>query len=382
MKKSPPFKTNRKTIGLSDFTRTRFLFFGFILFFTTLSFGQGGTTQFSNENSEASWKINTSTSIPLDTALLANLLQKLTVERHEIDGFVLAKNDQILVESYFNGFQDTAIHDLRSVTKSILSLLIGIALDRGFIQNVNDPISKYLNQFGSIKHLDPLKNTITIKHLLTMSGGLDCNDWDKKSKGQEDKVYRQKDWIQYTLDLPLIHLPGTVSAYCSMGTVLLAEIISQASGLSIDQFALTYLFNPLKIERAKWGYTSDREVIPSGKRLYMAPKDLLKIGLLVLNKGRWNGSQIVSEVWISESTTPKTKITGVNYSYLWWNIPLQASDTSGTAITATGNGGQYVMIFPDLDVVAVFTGSAFNSEQDKLPFSIMQRVVLPALKSS
>lgn len=368
-------------MGLPDFARMRFLFFGFIVVFSSVSFGQDSTTLNSHEISGASWTINTHTSIPLDTALLANLLQKLTVERHEIDGFVLAKNDQILVESYFNGFQDTTVHDLRSVTKSIISLLLGIAVDQGFIQDVNDPIYKYLNQFGSIKNLDPLKNIITIKHLLTMSGGLDCNDWDKKSKGQEDKAYRQKDWIQYTLDLPMIHPPGTVASYCSMGTVLLAEIISQASGLSIDQFAFTYLFNPLKIERAKWGHTSHREVIPSGKRLYLAPKDLLKIGLLVLNKGRWNNSQIVSEAWISESTTPKTQITGVNYSYLWWNIPLQASDASGTAITATGNGGQYVMIFPDLDVVAVFTGSAFNSEQDKLPFSIMQRIVLPALKS-
>lgn len=212
-----------------------------------------------------------------------------------------------------------------------------------------------------------------------MSSGLDCNDWDKKSKGQEDKVYRKKDWLQYTLNLPMVNEPGTVSCYCTMGTVLLAEIISQASGMPIDEFAEQYLFTPMNMTNLSWGHTSQKEVIASGKRLNMTTRDMAKIGQLVLNKGKWQGKQIVSKKWIEESTSEKTQITGVAYSYLWWNLSFTVNGSPIQAIMATGNGGQYIMILPEMDVIAVFTGGAYNSQADKLPFAIMQRVLLPAL---
>ncbi|NQZ78655.1 MAG: serine hydrolase, partial [Ekhidna sp.] len=193
----------------------------------------------------------------------------------------------------------------------------------------------------------------------------DCNDWDKKSKGQEDRVYRKEDWIQYTLDLPMINEPGTVSNYCSMGVVILAEIISQASGLTIDKFADKHLFNPLGIENFK------------GRRLHLIPRDLAKIGQLVLNEGNWNGRQIVSKNWIKEATTTKTAITGVEYGYLWWNIGFNVNGRTTISKTATGNGGQYIMVIPEMDIVAVFTGGAYNSQEDKLAFAVMKDVLLP-----
>jgi len=229
----------------------------------------------------------------------------------------------------------------------------------------------------SKKNIDERKEKITIKHLLTMSSGLDCNDWDKKSKGQEDKVYKKKDWLQYTLNLPMVNEPGTVSNYCSMGAVLIAEIISQASGMTIDKFAEQYLFKSLGINNVSWGHTSNKKIIPSGKRLYMTSRDMAKIGQLILNKGKWNEKQIVSKKWIEESTTPKTKITGIDYGYLWWNIPFKANEKIFISKTALGNGGQYIMVLPELDMVAVFTGKAYNSQEDKLPFSIMTDIILP-----
>lgn len=210
-----------------------------------------------------------------------------------------------------------------------------------------------------------------------MSSGLDCNDWDKNSKGQEDKVYRKKDWLQYTLDLPMINEPGTVSNYCSMGVVIIAEIISQSSGMTIDKFAENYLFKPLDIANVSWGHTSNKAIIPSGKRLYMTSRDMAKIGQLILNNGKWNKKQVVSEKWIEESTTTKTKIGGIDYCYLWWNIPFKEKDKMIVSTVATGNGGQYVMVFPELDMVTVFTGGAYNSQEDKLPFAIMTDIFLP-----
>ena len=212
-----------------------------------------------------------------------------------------------------------------------------------------------------------------------MSTGLDCNDWDKKSKGQEDKVYKKKDWVQYTLDLPMIHEPGEVSNYCSVGVLLTAKIIEEASGMTIQEFAKQYLFDELGIENYNWSHTTKKEIISAGKRLYLTSRDMAKIGQLILNKGNWNGKQIVSKAWIDEATTPKTKITGFDYGYLWWNFPFfKVEEKSLVNISATGNGGQYIIVFPSMDMIVVFTGKAYNLPEDKIPFAILQKLILPS----
>ncbi|MEO1655421.1 MAG: serine hydrolase [Bacteroidota bacterium] len=309
--------------------------------------------------------------------MVHRLFSQLKKSKTQIQSILLVKDNQLVLEEYFGGQSPSQPHDLRSTTKSIKSLLLGIALDKGFINSVKDPVLIYLKTAAPQKHLDERKEKISIEHLLTMSSGLDCNDWDKKSKGQEDRVYKKEDWIQYTLDLPMINDPGKVSHYCSMGSLLIAEIISQTSGLSIQEFAQKFLFDPLGIQNINWGHTSDKEVIPSGKRLYITSRDMAKIGQLVLNQGKWEGKQIVSQKWIQESTTPKTKITGIDYGYLWWNLPFSHQGKTLIAKTATGNGGQYIIVFPELEMVIVFTGEAYNSADDKIPFTIVQKIFLP-----
>ncbi|MEO0528913.1 MAG: serine hydrolase [Bacteroidota bacterium] len=323
------------------------------------------------------WKTSSLLSQDIDTTRIYHLFDQLRNGKHKMHSALLVKNNEIILEEYFDTYTVNKQHDMRSVTKSIRSILMGIAIDKGFITSVDDPISKYLTYTVPTKNKDKRKGEITIKHLLTMSAGLDCNDWDKKSKGQEDRVRKKKDWIQYTLDLPMIHTPGTVSNYCSMGVLLVAEIISRASGMDIDKFAQKYLFNTLGITDPGWGHTSNKEVIPSAKRLYITPRDMAKIGQLILNKGKWNGEQVVSKKWILESTAPKTKITGIDYGYLWWTIPFKVNEELIFSKTATGNGGQYIIVVPELEMVAIFTGGAYNSQEDKLPFAIMKDVFLP-----
>jgi CubicO group peptidase (beta-lactamase class C family) len=349
----------------------------FILLISTLCYGQNTYEYSQPRNLEDGWKTTNLESQNVDTTRIYQLFNQIQNGKNKLHSVLLIKNNQIVIEEYFNGHSVNKQHDLRSVTKSIRSILLGIAIDKGFIDNIDDPISKYLKSPIPTKNLDERKDKITIRHLLTMSTGLDCNDWDKNSKGQEDKVYRKKDWLQYTLNLPMVNEPGTVSNYCSMGVVLLVEIISQASGMTIDKFAEKYLFNPLGISNMNWGHTSKKEIIPSGKRLYMTSRDMAKIGQLILNNGKWNEKQIVSEKWIKESTAPKTKITGIDYGYLWWNIPFKAKEKMIVSKVATGNGGQYIMVLPELDIVAVFTGGAYNSQEDKLPFAIMTDIFLP-----
>jgi len=151
--------------------------------------------------------------------------------------------------------------------------------------------------------------------------------------------------------------------------------------MSIQSFADQFLFKPIGISNLKWDHTSKKNVIESAKRIHMTPRDMAKIGQLILNKGSYNGTQIVSKEWVEESTSPKTKITNIDYGYLWWNIPFQYQNRTTTAIVATGNGGQYIMIYPELEMVAVFTGGAYNSEKDKIPFAIMNQIVIPSLSS-
>ncbi|GAA4237774.1 serine hydrolase [Postechiella marina] len=324
------------------------------------------------------WKTENLKFTHIDTSLIFKALNQIKNRENKIHSVLLIKNNKLIIEEYFKKHNAKTPHDIRSVTKSIRSILLGIAIDKGFIENINDPILKYLKTHVPKKHLDNRKKNITIKNLLTMSSGLDCNDWDSKSKGQEDKVSRKKDWIQYTLDLPLINKPGTVSNYCSMGTVLIAEIISQSSGMTINEFAEKYLFNPLQITQANWGHTSKEAVIPSAKRLYLTSRDLAKIGQLILNNGTWKGKQIVSKNWVEASTTTNTKIANVEYGYLWWNIPFNVNQKVFISKTATGNGGQYIMIIPELEIVAVFTGGAYNSPDDKLPFALLGDIIIPA----
>lgn len=350
-----------------------------LVLLTTHIVAQSGYSYTQPKETNDGWKTDHLRSVGIDSTLIYNLFTQLRTADHKIHSALLIKNDKLVIEEYFNDHYQNKVHDLRSSTKSIRSILLGIAIDKGFINDINDPISKYLKNPKANKNLDSSKEEITVKHLITMSSGLDCNDWDKKSKGQEDKVYRKKDWLQYTLNLPMVNTPGEVSNYCSMGVVLMVEVISQASGMSISDFADKYLFNPLGINNVKWGHTSKKKVIDSAKRLYLTSRDMAKIGLLVLNNGEWNSKRIVSEKWITDSTTPKVKISNTDYGYLWWNIPFVLNNKKINSITAMGNGGQYIMIIPEHDIVGVFTGGAYNSEEDKVAFSIMNNIFLPSL---
>mgnify|MGYP000063287869 CR=1 FL=1 len=354
----------------------------FILFISAYCVAQKPYVYSQPKKLEDGWKTNSLKSQNADATLITKLFNKLQVKKNKIHSVLFVKNNQLIIEEYFDDHTENKQHDLRSVTKSITSILMGIAIDKGFIENINDPISKYLKNLGPTKNLDLRKQEITIKHLLTMSTGLDCNDWDKKSKGQEDRIYKKRNWLRYFLNLPMISKPGETSYYCTMGQVLATEIISQTSGMSIDKFAKKFVFTPLNITNVSWRHTSRKKVISSSKRLYMTSRDMAKIGQLILNKGIWNEQQIVSKKWVTESIKPVTKIAGIPYGYLWWSIPFKLNDKIIISKTASGNGGQYIIIIPSLDIVGVFTGGAYNSQEDKLPFSIMNDIFLPAFTPS
>ena len=344
---------------------------------TVTAFGQKSYVYRPPADLNDGWEISSLRDLSIDTTGLYHVFNQLVSQEHKMHSILVAQNGRLVIEQYFGGHPSEQPHDLRSVTKSIRSLLVGIAVDQGIIASIDDPITKYLEDPVARQHLDPAKELITVRHLLNMASGLECNDWDKQSKGQEDKVHKKKDWLQYTVDLPMVADPGEVASYCSMGTVLLAEIVGQVSGMPIDQFAQQYLFDPLGITQVSWGHTSKKEVIPSAKRLYLTPRDMVKIGQLMLNKGQWDGKQVISSDWIDQTTRPQVQITGIDYGHLWWGFPFDVDGKMITSVTAMGNGGQYIMTFPDEDLVVAFTGGAYNSEEDKVPFIIVKNLILP-----
>jgi len=346
------------------------------LFVHTTTFAQSPYTYSQPETLTDGWKTASIHELDIDTTRIQKLFEQVNSGKNKLHSALLVIDNKLIIEEYFNKQTADQQHDLRSVTKSITSLLLGIAIDKGFIDSVDDPVSKYVTDPAPKKNKDPRKSDITIRHLITMSSGMDCNDGDKKSKGQEDRVYKKKDWLQYFMDLPMINDPGAVSNYCTMGQILMTEIVSRASDMPIDQFADTYLFSPLGITNLSWGHTSKKKVIASGKRLYMIPRDMAKLGQLILNKGKWNDQQIISEEWIEQSTADQIQLSGIGYGFLWWNIPMDANGKKVIAKSATGNGGQYIMVLPELNMVAVFTGGAYNSEEGKLPFAIMKDIFL------
>jgi CubicO group peptidase (beta-lactamase class C family) len=352
------------------------LFFSFFAF--TPLIGQSVYQLKKPETRDDGWQTAFVGDVIQDTVPLFKVMEQLARGESQLHSVLLLQNNTLVFEEYYGNYKLDEPHDLRSTTKSIRSLLLGIAIEKGFVKSVDDPIYDYLPELRPQKNMDPRKSQITIRHLLTMSTGLECNDWDPKSRGHEDRVYKKKDWLQYTMDLPQVNDPGTVSVYCSMGAILVAEIISQSSGMSIQEFAQIFLFDPLEIRNIHWEHTDQGEVLDSGKRLYMTPRDLAKIGQLVLQEGQWEGEPLISASWIREATSPKTKITGIDYGYLWWNFPFKVGETTLYGKLATGNGGQYIMVFPTLEVVMVFTGGAYNSQEDKLPFVLVNRVFLPA----
>ena len=289
------------------------------------------------------------------------------------------RRGKLVLEQYWNGRDSEVQQDLRSATKSITSLLLGIAISRGFVKSVHEPVRTYLGPIYPDTAV--VKQNITVEDLLTMRSGLKCNDRDDRSPGQEDKMYRKQDWVRFFLELPTATPAGEVAQYCTGGVVALGRIISETSKSSISTFANNYLFDPLCIPGARWSDFDNHRQTDTGGHLSLRPQDMLRIGQLVLQRGMWNGRQLIPREWIEQSTNEHTRIdNGRQYGYLWWRQPVPYRGGQVVVIFAGGNGGQYIFVVPELELVAVFTGGNYNSRKAQRPFQIMNKYILPAVQ--
>lgn len=298
-----------------------------------------------------------------------------------IESFVMRTHGE-LVGRYVAPAIQSAPPDLRSATKSITALLIGIAIDRGEIPSVRARIADLLPQYRRTLLKDPAKAAMTVEDLLTMRSGLACDDWDRKSPGHEDKMYRRGDWITFWASQPMQAAPGERYSYCTGNAIALGGVLAAATGVPVDQYAAKHLFEPLGIDSATWAHWNRGEGIDTGGHLRLAPDDLMRIGQLVLARGFVDDRRVVSEPWIDAMTTPRVGIPGQSqqYGYLWWLDRTKSPGLPSTPLWwAQGNGGNFLIVLPGVDSVLVVTGTRFNRPDALEPLFWLRDRVLPAM---
>lgn len=319
-----------------------------------------------------------------------------------LDAITIVRNGHIVAEIYPNpNYPPNQPHVLHSATKSIVSALIGIAIDRGLIESVD---TRLVDIFAGrkIDNLDAKKRAITVGDLLTMQTGLHSRD--SYLYGHEGLLALQQseDWLQFALDLPMAAEPGMRFDYSNISTFLLGGVLTEVTGMDVLRFAREALFNPLGINNVRWERTRDGQPI-AWARMWLMPNDLAKIGLLYLQKGRWNGEQIISEAWIEASVTPhaypKNAVDILNadftrnreassqnwvsqrffrtfsdgYGYQWW------LDRAGN-YTALGTHGQYLIVSPESNVIVVAFCKCRGLAQFE-PAHLFYDFVLPSIQS-
>ena len=274
-----------------------------------------------------------------------------------VKSFMLRRDGELLIDAHRMGMRADRTTNVKSVAKSIISLLVGIAIDRGYLNGVEQPIGEFFADYFE-RRPDPEKEAITIQDLLTMRGGLEST-----SIHNYGRWVLSDNWIEFALDRPLVERPGGEMIYSTGSTHLLSVILTRATGMSTREFADEYLFEPLGITVGGW----DRDpqgYYMGGNNMALSPAALLEIGTLVMNGGVYDGKQIVSRDWIDESMRIYTRshFNPYDYGYLWWRRELGGY----TVHFAWGNDGQYLMMIPALEtVVAIASRRGANIVQSR-----------------
>ncbi|GAB5537002.1 MAG: hypothetical protein Rubg2KO_32510 [Rubricoccaceae bacterium] len=278
-------------------------------------------------------------------------------------------------------YQGTDLHSLQSVTKSVLSAAMGIAIDEGHIEGVHVPAMSFFDAYRPFE-TDARKEAMTLEDLLTMRSGLLWQDTGGYDSDEHDtiKLEASDTWIQFVLDKPTDAQPGTQWQYNDGASVLIGKILREATGQRADDWANQRLFQPIGIDAFYWKTTPDGEADTEGG-LYLRTEDLARVGYLFLRGGNWNGTQVISQDWVEASTSPVVPhINGpqsIGYGYQWW-VPRH-EDGQTRIFAANGYGGQFLLVSPEHDIVAVFNGWTIHDRPAKSTWTALQQRILPAL---
>ena len=275
-------------------------------------------------------------------------------------------------------YHGTKLHSMQSVTKSVTSLLMGIAWDKGLVPDLDQPIIQHFNEYQT--NLDePNRLILSLEDLLTMRSGI---LWDEENYNEDHNscivMELSEDWIQYILDQPMELGPGTQFEYNSGASVLIGKLLRTFTGITVEQWAEQHLFDPLGITEYYWKKTPLGETDTEGG-LYLKSHDLAKIGYLMLRQGMWGDQRVVSEEWVQKSLYPEVKVReGLAYGYQWWVPEYEGDQTK--VFAGNGYGGQFLMVAPDHDLLMVFNGWNIHEPPAKSTYTVFQNLILPQLE--
>jgi CubicO group peptidase (beta-lactamase class C family) len=297
----------------------------------------------------------------------------------KITSVLVARHGKLVYEHYFTGSNAEEFQNTRSATKTVTSMLVGIAIDKHLLK-LDTPIMQFFADKRPLQNPDPRKDKITVEDFLTMSSLLECDDQNNFSRGHEERMYLVEDWFKFALDLPIRGFPewnskpqdspyGRSFSYCTAGAVTLGGVLERAAKTPVDGFAQESLFTPIGIDKAQWQHTPMGTAMTGGG-LGLRSRDLLKLGQLYLNHGAWGAKQVIPADWVAKSIAPHAQVDDdTNYGYLWW---LRTSTMGGGKKIAgfwmQGNGGNKVAVLPELDMVIVVTSKNYGMK-DAHPLS-------------
>ena len=302
-----------------------------------------------------------------------------------IEAVFVERAGEVVHESYYRRSDAESRIDARSVGKSITALAVGIAIDEGLIESVDVPAVDYFDDRVPIEGDGDVKRAITIEDLLTMSSALDCNDW-QDSPGNEERMYRTKDWTRFALDIPIDpdYARDTSGygrySYCTAGVFLLGRIVEKAAGIRFDTFVQERLFDPLGITEPEWTLSPAGEV-QTGGQLSLRASDFAAVGRLILNGGAQDGEQLISKAWLRQVLASPRQATPTDaYGYLWWLRGFRVGDQVYGAAYMSGNGGNKVALFPELDTVVVILSTNYNRRNmHQQTTELLEKYILPTL---
>jgi CubicO group peptidase (beta-lactamase class C family) len=329
------------------------------------------------------WQTASPKSVGLDRDKIEALVRQVRSGGYDtLHSVLLVKNGKLALEEYFHGTNRSSIDDVASVTKSITSLLIGIAIQQGAIAGTEQPLAELLPDYADLFEADPDKQDLKLWHVLTMTSGF---EWDEETYPYGDprndctQMERSADPVRFVLERPILHSPGTYFQYSGGNAMLLSAIIKRTTGMRPHLFAEQFLFEPLGISRTRWDLYANG-LTDTGGGLSLQARDMAKIGLLALDNGRWNGKQVIPQAWIEESTRAQVAAgSGAQYGYLWWRTGIPVGLRRVSTYFASGFGGQQINVFPELGLVAVFTHELTPGSGNAMQnMALMSGYVLPA----
>jgi CubicO group peptidase (beta-lactamase class C family) len=373
---------------------TQKVFFGFIILILLLSCRT--ETESESEIYQApvekndGWEVSNLNQEGMDQDIIHRFLENIFDNLYKnIHSCVIARNGKLVLDYQFKtqltqvdayvGNTDLELHAMMSVTKSLVSVLVGIAIDQGFISGVSQNVYPFFPEYQPFENWCIHKSKVTVKDFLIMCHGY---DWDEISFPYTDprnsyyQMSQRNDWVRYVLDLKMIDIPGQVFNYSSGVSHVMGKLISNASGLTLEDFTEFYLLVPLGIDKIKWIKA------PNGMAddAYLTTRDMAKLGQLVLNQGTWDNQRIVSDSWIDGSTRQYVDVgDSFGYAYFWWTYVFRIDDRDIESLMAWGYGGQFIFVFRSLNLVVCFTGGNYGNGLESQPFEMVRLYILPSI---